>query len=830
MALFKCKMCGGELSFQEGSGIAECPYCGTKQTLPKLQDEKIASLYERANYYRRNNEFDKAAGIFEQILNEDNTDSEVYWSLVLCRYGIEYVEDPKTKKQTPTVHRAQYVSIFEDEDFKSAIKYADAEQKVVYETEAKEIDSLQKSILSISQKEEPFDVFICYKETDEKGDRTQDSVIANDLYDRLTAEGFKVFFSRITLEDKLGTAYEPYIFAALNSAKVMVVIGTKPEYFNAVWVRNEWNRYLDLIKNGEDKTLIPAYKDMDASKLPSELAFLQSQDMAKLGFMQDLTRGIIKLVPKKSSKAPEILSNSTSVDEKKTDAKTSLRNKKLIIIAAVVLAVAIALVALWSPLSNAFKTDENNDENNSSINNSQNESSEDSQIDNSDISSSDDIISDYDDEFAVDNVSDIYNEDDFNDNSYYENDDSYGMFSNDNFSYLKTNHGGSDEIVIVQYIGTSPTVEIPASIDGGKVSMIDSKAFAECTNIKSVTIPNSVVSIADKVFYNCKALETINIPNSVTYIGDKVFYNCESLKSITLPNSIKHMGEYVFSYCSGLTSATLPNGLTSISKGTFERCYALTSITIPDSVTNIGISAFVYCDSLSSVKLGNGVKTIDSTAFHGCSILTNITIPNGVTKLADQVFSGCEKLQSIIIPDSVTSIGYKAFGECYRLKSVTLPTNLKSIEPMLFQSCRELTSVTIPSGVEYIDYQAFDGCTSLTSIVIPDKVTKIGEKAFDMCWSMTSVTLGKSVKTIENEAFDGCTALKNIKFPNTLTSIGVDAFSNCGIESITIPDSVTSIGVDAFYDCTNLKKVYFHSEAQKEKCKEFFPNATLIVE
>jgi tetratricopeptide (TPR) repeat protein len=112
----------------------------------------------------------------------------------------------------------------------------------------------------------------------------------------LTQAGFEVFFSRITLEDKLGSAYEPYIFAALNSAKVMVVVGTKPEHINAAWVKNEWSRYLTLIKQGEQKTLIPAYRDMDVCELPDEFSYLQAQDMSKLGFMQDLIRGIRKLV------------------------------------------------------------------------------------------------------------------------------------------------------------------------------------------------------------------------------------------------------------------------------------------------------------------------------------------------------------------------------------------------------------------------------------------------------------------------------------------------------------------------------------------------------
>ena len=302
MTIFKCKMCGGDLEITPGSTVCECEYCGTQQTLPKLDDDRRANMYDRANHFRRNNEFDKAMTMYEKILEDDKTDSEAYWSLVLCRYGIEYVEDPTTHKRVPTVNRAQYTSVFMDEDYKAAIEYADAVQKSVYEKEAAAIDEIQKGILAISQNEEPFDVFICYKETGSDGRRTRDSVLANDLYHQLTQEGYKVFFARITLEDKLGQEYEPYIFAALNSAKVMVVIGTKPEYFNAVWVKNEWSRYLMLIKNGAKKTLIPAYRDMDPYDLPEEFSHLQAQDMGKLGFMQDLIRGIKKITEAEKEK------------------------------------------------------------------------------------------------------------------------------------------------------------------------------------------------------------------------------------------------------------------------------------------------------------------------------------------------------------------------------------------------------------------------------------------------------------------------------------------------------------------------------------------------
>ena len=302
-------MCGGTIEFNQGDTVGVCDSCGTKQTLPKLDDEKRIQLYDRANYFRRENEFDKAMGIYEMIIADEKEDAEAYWGIVLCKYGIEYVEDPRTHKRIPTVNRAQYTSVFDDEDFQRAIQYADGYQRDIYEAEAKTIDAIQKGILEISNKEEPFDVFICYKETDASGSRTQDSVLAQDIYKALTNEGYKVFFSRITLESKLGQQYEPYIFAALNSAKVMLVVGTKKENFEAVWVKNEWSRFLSIIKNDSSKVLIPCYKGLSPYDMPEEFTYLQSQDMGKIGFMQDLLHGISKVVKKSAPKETVIINS-----------------------------------------------------------------------------------------------------------------------------------------------------------------------------------------------------------------------------------------------------------------------------------------------------------------------------------------------------------------------------------------------------------------------------------------------------------------------------------------------------------------------------------------
>lgn len=299
--VFKCKMCGGDIEIIEGSNIGKCLYCKSTMTLPSVDNEKLLNLYNRANNLRLSNEFDKAYGVYETILEIDENQLEAHWGLILCRYGVEYVDDPKTKKKMITCHRTKYESVLTDPDYKIIISKAYGEALNIYKEEAKTISNIQKKALEISNNEEDYDIFICYKEGDINGDRTPDSVIAQDIYNKLTDLNYKVFFARITLSDKLGEEYEPYIFSALNSSKVMLVVGTNTENLNSVWVKNEWSRYLDLIKNKKKKVLIPVYSKMDAYELPEEFSMLQALCIDKVGSMQDLITAVGKIINKKST-------------------------------------------------------------------------------------------------------------------------------------------------------------------------------------------------------------------------------------------------------------------------------------------------------------------------------------------------------------------------------------------------------------------------------------------------------------------------------------------------------------------------------------------------
>ncbi|MBR6366398.1 MAG: TIR domain-containing protein [Lachnospiraceae bacterium] len=297
MIVYTCKMCGAPLNITEGMTVCECEYCGTSQTLAKIGDEKRIAAVNRANHFRQSGDFDRAEQAYEELITQGGSDGNVddadlYWSLTLCRYGIEYVTDPTTGRKVPTCHRLQYKNILDDDDYRRAVSCADLSQKRVLLSEACYISDVQKRILEISKQEDPYDVFICYKENNEQGARTKDSVLAQDMYYQLLREGFKVFFARVTLEGKLGAEYEPYIFAALHSAKTMIVVGTKKEFFEAPWVKNEWMRYLAIMKEDRSRRLIPAYLGMDPYDLPDALATFQAQDMSKLGFMQDMLTNI----------------------------------------------------------------------------------------------------------------------------------------------------------------------------------------------------------------------------------------------------------------------------------------------------------------------------------------------------------------------------------------------------------------------------------------------------------------------------------------------------------------------------------------------------------
>jgi len=242
----------------------------------------------------------------------------------------------------------------------------------------------------------------------------------------------------------------------------------------------------------------------------------------------------------------------------------------------------------------------------------------------------------------------------------------------------------------------------------------------EITSFDEFKYFTGVMSIGRYAFWDCTNLKSIEIPNSVTSIGDGTFHSCSGLTSLIIGNSVTSIGDYAFFSCTGLTSIEIPNSVESIGDLAFSGCTSLTSIVIPNSVTSIGICAFGYCTSLTSIEIPNSVTSIGEQAFNGCSGLTSIEIPGSVTSIGDGAFWDCTGLTSIEIPNGVTSIGLCAFVGCTGLTSLTIPNSVTSIGDYAFSRCTGLTSVIskITEPFAFGSY-AFENISSSCKLIVP---------------------------------------------------------------------------------------------------------------
>lgn len=303
MGDLKCKMCGSNLEIEDSITVCKCEKCGTSQTVPDIEDDKELKLFERAGRLRFNCDFDKAAGIYNTITDSYPEEAEGYWGLVLCKYGIEYADNASGKK-VPVCHRISYDSVMDDEDFELVMENSDSESRAIFREEAKIIEENRKKYIQIAESEQPYDIYISYRAKDDNGDKTAVSEIAGHLYNKLTSAGYRVFLSEAALKGKKRSECEPYIYSALNSANVMLALGTSYDDYNDVWVKNEWNRYLEIAEKNKNKCLIPCYKDVDEYDIPKEFAGLKVCQLGNDDTFNNIMAEIANVVKPESVNQP----------------------------------------------------------------------------------------------------------------------------------------------------------------------------------------------------------------------------------------------------------------------------------------------------------------------------------------------------------------------------------------------------------------------------------------------------------------------------------------------------------------------------------------------
>lgn len=406
------------------------------------------------------------------------------------------------------------------------------------------------------------------------------------------------------------------------------------------------------------------------------------------------------------------------------------------------------------------------------------------------------------------------------------------------------------EAELTAYTGTQEQVEIPDSYEGHKVTSIGARAFYNCTNLKTVTIPDSVIRIGEEAFALCSSLVAFQVgEGSLTYAAvDGVLFSKDQNTLVsfpegkegdyTVPTGVKTLGQQAFSRCHGLTAVTLPASVTTIKAAAFYDCTALTALTIPDGVTTIGPTAFCRSTALKEVTLPAGLTVLETGLFSDCQALERINIPAGVTEIKEAVFWNCTSLTAfetaagntvfdavdgvLLSKDHTRLIRYPAgkTGDTY-----TLPDSVKELAEEAFSYNIHLTSVRLPGRLNTVSNTVFYQCTALEQVVLDEGIVSIGEKAFGSCTALMNLTLPSTLTTIGESAFNNNSALTTVTFPKGLQTIGEGAFSYCSsLTNIMIPAGVTTIGVTAFGGNENMR-LYGEegSEAERYAATEDIP-------
>ena len=802
--------------------------------------------------------FDDAEDHFRKFIKDYPDHSDGYWGLVRARYGIKYEDDVTGK--IPSCYKSSYEDFRKDSDFMKALSLAENDYIRNYIQEQAELIADICKEWREETKKHKYDIFISFKDKDEKlGISDADRKEMSELYIHLLEKGYKVFFSPYSMKNHTGKYCDPYIFSALQSAKVLIVYGSKPEYFTTIWVQNEWTRFIRMIAKKEKKagSCIVVYNGFSPYELPPDLRKIQAIDASQqkrfYGEVLNSIHGIL-------------------AEEKKPDENEELIKK------------VEALMRKQEELAR------------------QNEESQKRQ---------EELQKSLEEEKKKNNVKQVEQKPTAP-SPGEKNATKAPSKVTPKEEPKKPEIDPDFEIVdgcLKKYKGNKQNIVIP---DG--VTAIDDYIFYNSDSIVSVTIPQSITSIGYCAFGSCGKLTGIlvdennrhyksidgnlyskdgtkllqyasgkknasfEILENVSKIEETAFYGCETLSSITVDKKNK----YYMSVDGNLYSKD-GKVLVQYAIGKKDKSYK-----IIDGVESIRSWAFTDCYHLSSVHIPNTVTYIGQFAFRGCSNLVDIVIPNSVEKIDSFAFALCEEMNSIVISDSVASVGTNAFSECENLtiwvhsleqvkkwdaewnsdnrpvqvieqvkkpeidpdfeivdgclkkyhgnkEEVVIPNGVTSIGDRAFYICFELISITIPDSVTSIGNGAFSNCSSLTSVTIPKSVTHIGGGAFSYCnldtivchspnyqvkggcliEDGTKVIIGTNnsvvpygVTTIAESAFAGRKGLTHINIPDSVTFIGSHSFSGCeSLAYITIPDNVTSIESMTFASCENLSSI-----------------------
>ena len=739
-----CRTCKFPFSFPTAEATFACPACGAVNGRPQAEGMSYDCL-KRATNQRLGCDFHNAVSSYQHVLLDYPDEHEALWGLTLCRYGVEYVEDPRSGTLMPTVHSVRRRPMQADKDFLNACEQAPENVRAQYEAEAAYIDDAMARIRELAQTQKPYDVFICHKTTrPDSGDPTWECLRASEMAHQLEKQGYRVFFAPEAMKGEIGADYEAAIYHALDTAKVLLLLCAEPDYVTSPWVRSEWTRFLEMTDEREDKRLVPLlYGDFTPAKLPRELRpyRLECVTMDSFTAASDILRHLEKCCGKRGEEE-----KAETVEEKPAPVQPAPEKP--------------------APVPENPVTEMKN--------------------------------------APVQSVPTYAPETDFVTEAVLGGCAITKYRGKGGEVNVPPTIGGRKVVEIgreaFMFCSSLTSITLPEG-----VTSIGDRVFYDCSSLTRVVLPDSIGEMKGNPFDKCGSLVDISVSPShpMLSVVDGVLFDKNKKQLICYPCSltathydvplgVTSIGNFAFDYCSSLTSITLPESIREIRNNPFGRCEKLREISVTPSHGMFSVVDGVLFDKqeqhliccpcaleASHYEVPFGVTSIGEYAFCDCKGLKNITLPGSVTSIGECAFWDCKGLENITLPDGVTSIGDGMFWGCSSLTSIKLPKGVKSIGDRAFYKCSSLTSIMLPKGLTSIGDWAFCECRSLTSITLPEGVTSIEGRMFSDCSSLTSITLPKSLMSIDDYAFWGCSSLRSIALPRRLQKIGYRAFDGC---------------------------------------------------
>ena len=867
-----CYQCGGKIT--ERNGTRMCPACGAFASV-RLTN-KAAALMDSAYRKLRLSKFYDAEQEFEDIICQYPQLAWGYWGRFLAKYYVKY--ETAGGKKAPVCYAVSKDSVYEDEDYQNALKFADKANAAVFKAHAEQIETFCAEWTDKVSREDPYDIFICYKESVNGTERTQDSVKAQALYEYLTEQGYRVFYGRESLSERGGKRFEPYlyVYGAVATAKVMVVYGTNSRYVTSSWTENEWSRYRKLMLAGEKAadSLLVVCDGFSYISLPEELADMTCLDAKSVSFHTDLTERISAILAEAAPEENAVLPQIMSVTENAAVPSAAPRAEDAAGPSGDLCQHVPQVIPGKAPTCQAAGWTE------SSFCQICGKTLQTLEW----IPATDHVFGEWRTAKKPTCTKEGVEESvcacgEKKTRPIPATGHSFGEWK---IAKKPTcSQEGEEESLCA--CGERKTKPIPATGHSFGEWRVAKKAtctrngeeesVCACGERKTRPIPATGHSfgewrVAKKATCTengayervcaCGKKETQTIPSRGGHITDgtwktvrKAARGKDGLKAQTCIICGENVAEEVL-------PAIASEGL-SYSVNYDKKTCTITGIgTCKDAdlfipptidgyeVTTIGRDAFKNLNTLKSVTLCDDIQSIEEWAFMGCSKLMNVTFPKKLLRIGLGAFWGCSSIKNIDIPSSVKTIHSHAFRYCRSLTSVSLPSSLETISSEMFESCEKLSSIKLPSMLTTIEDNAFKGCCSLGKVEIPVLLQSVGNSAFMNCTSLVSISMPNTLHTIGESAFEGCTALfdfshapfrtervtsignraffgcRNLTYVTSkVSSIGAGAFSNCEkLNDFRMNAGLTEIGSKAFSGCKNLSSIrYDGTKAEWKKVK-----------